>query len=634
MINQLKNINFYVILLSDMVLFALSLIGAFCLRFDFDFTNTHFKTILLLLPYVVGGKAVVFVFMGLYRGMWRYVSLGDMVRLFYAAFFSSLLITGVIGFLFRFQGFPRSVFVLDFFMTLFFVGGFRLLIRMAYGRISRLEDGRIAIRAGNRKARRTLIIGAGDAGEKTYRELRDNPRLDNKVIGFVDDDPGKKGKQIHGVPVLGRLEDLPEFVRKLKVEELLIAIPSASGHRMRKIVELCERSGAAFRTLPGLGDLIEGKVDVRTLREVRYEDLLGRPASEIRTDEVRGYMTGRRVLVTGAGGSIGSELCRQIVRFEPEKMVLLDASEPALYGIQMEMQHKCGFQKCSAVLAKTHTAGIMDAVMRAHRPEVVFHAAAYKHVPMLETNPWEAVFHNIQGSQRVMESAVAHGVERFVLVSTDKAVRPTNVMGTSKRVAEMVMRAYQGNGTRMMAVRFGNVVGSSGSVVPLFQEQIARGGPVTVTHPDAMRYFMTIPEACLLILQAGAIGKDTEIFVLHMGTPVRISDMARDLIKLSGKVPDEDIEIVFTGLRPGEKLYEELITMGEGIVATSHDRIMVLRDGGGWKGYPGQAEFRQWLIEGIEELTVLAKAHDGPGIRRKMKEMVPEYQCQDSECVF
>ncbi len=634
MIRQFKNINFYVVLFGDMALFALSLIGAFCLRFDFDFTNAHFQGILLMLPYVVGLKAVVFVFMGRYRGMWRYVGLSDMLQLMYAVFISSVLLTGVVGFFFRFQGFPRSVFVLDFFLTLFWVGGFRLLIRLAYGRVSRLEDGRIAIHTGNQKGRRTLIVGAGDAGEKTYRELRDNPRLPNKVIGFVDDDSGKAGKKIHGVPVLGPLEKIDEYVERLKVEEILIAIPSAAGQRMRRIVQLCEGSGVPFRTLPGLGDLIEGKVDVQALREVRYEDLLGRPASEIRIDEVRGYMTGRCILVTGAGGSIGSELCRQIIRFEPGKMVLLDASESALYAIQMEMQHKFAFKKCCAVMAKTHSNGIMDAVLRAHRPEVLFHAAAYKHVPMLETNPWEAVFHNIQGTYRVMESAVAHGVKRCVLVSTDKAVRPTNVMGASKRVAEMIMRAYQGNGTRMMAVRFGNVVGSSGSVVPLFQEQIARGGPVTVTHPEAMRYFMTIPEACQLILQAGAIGKDAEIFVLHMGTPVRIADMARDLIQLSGKVPDEDIKIVYTGLRPGEKLYEELITMGEGIVATSHDRIMVLKEGGGWNGFSDQEEFRRWLLGGIEELTALARAHDGPGIKRKLKEMVPEYQCQDSEYVF
>ena len=338
--------------------------------------------------------------------------------------------------------------------------------------------------------------------------------------------------------------------------------------------------------------------------------------------------------MTGAGGSIGAELCRQIVRFSPDTMVLFDTSEPSLYAIQMELKHRVGYLKYKTVLGSVQNGLLTDAVFKAFRPHVVFHAAAYKHVPMLERNPWETVFNNILGSRTLIEKAIDHGVERFVLVSTDKAVRPTNVMGASKRMAEMVLQAYQGNGTRLMAVRFGNVVGSSGSVIPLFRNQIEMGGPVTITHPEVTRYFMTIPEAAQLILEAGALGQGDEIFILEMGTPVKIADMARDLIRLSGKEPERDIEIVFTGLRPGEKLYEELITEDEGVVETEHEKIMVLRNNHLWNGYGDQEGYRRWLMDGIEELVVLAKGHDGCGIREKLGEMIPEYVAGDSECVI
>ena len=338
--------------------------------------------------------------------------------------------------------------------------------------------------------------------------------------------------------------------------------------------------------------------------------------------------------MTGSGGSIGSELVRQMVMFNPENVILLDASEANLHGIEMELKYNIGYQRYTPILGSIQNGQILDKIFDRYRPQVVFHAAAYKHVAMMELNPWQAVHNNIRGSKTVMEKAINYGADHFVLVSTDKAVRPSNVMGASKRIAELILQSNLGNHTRMMAVRFGNVVGSSGSVIPLFREQIANGGPVRVSHPDVTRYFMTIPEASQLILQAGAIGEGGEIFILEMGTPVKILDMARDLIRLSGKEPDRDIEIVFKGLEPGEKLYEELITEGEGIVPTEHDKIMVLKADVLWNGYGDQAGFRRWLWEGIEELYQLADQQDGCAIRAKLKELVPEYTPKESECVL
>jgi len=400
---------------------------------------------------------------------------------------------------------------------------------------------------------------------------------------------------------------------------------------MRRVVDICKESAVPFKTLPGLGELIDGKVSIKALRDVSYDDLLGREPVKLDLETIRAYLKEKRVLVTGAGGSIGSELCRQIVKFRPGTMVMIDSSEANLYAIQTELKHRLHFSDYVPILANVQNAPVVDMLVEQYRPQVIVHAAAYKHVPMMEENPWEAVFNNIVGTRNIMEAAAAHGAGHFVMVSSDKAVRPANVMGATKRICELLMQAYHGqNGMIMMCVRFGNVIGSSGSVVPLFQEQIAYGGQVTVTDPEVTRYFMTIPEACQLILQAGALGEGGEIFILEMGTPVKIAQMARDLISLSGKEPGEDIEIIYTGLRPGEKLYEELITEGEGIVQTSHKKIMVLRPDGNWNGHGDREAFRSWLMKGIGELREAAMRHDGPGIRIKLKELVPEYQPGDN----
>jgi len=403
---------------------------------------------------------------------------------------------------------------------------------------------------------------------------------------------------------------------------LLIAMPSATGKQMRRITSGCKATKLPFKTLPGMGELVNGRVSVKTLRDVNFKDLLGRPAVKLNMEEIQGYLKNRTVLVTGAGGSIGSELCRQMVRFEPERIILFDVSEPNLYSIEMELKYQWGYENYTTVLGDVRSELLLDRVFRCFCPEVIFHAAAYKHVPMLEQNPWQGVYNNILGTQTLLEQAVSNGTKNFVLVSTDKAVRPTNVMGASKRICELIAQAHLGNNTSIMAVRFGNVVGSAGSVIPLFRQQIEQGGPVTVTHPEVTRYFMTIAEATQLILQAGSLGIGGEIFVLEMGTPVKIADMAKDLIRLSGKDPEQDIEIVFIGLRPGEKLYEELITEGENILATKHEKIMVL------KPHREGDEFRERLSRGIEELKTLADAHDAEGIKEQLKELVPEYEPQ------
>ena len=618
-------------ILGDMVLFFAAEVVAYLIRFDFTISPDNARQILSCLPYLIVIKLMVFYFFGAYRGMWRYSSLIDAWVLLKATIVSGMIITSVGFIIHRFQGYSRGVILLDSILTFLFTGGYRLFIRILHNRgyLDKTNRGSKYTEAeSNRKKRRVVLVGAGDAGEKTYREIRDNPSLGYQVVAFADDDPGKRGFLIHGIPVIGPVSELPYHIEKLNIQEILITMPSASGPQMRKIVELCEKTSVPCKTLPGLGEIIDGKISVKALRDVNYDDLLGREPVHLDTEAISGYLRGKCVLVTGAGGSIGSELCRQIIKFEPAKLVLLDCSESNLYAIQMELEFKLGFKGYIPILADVQHAKTIDSIIKAHKPDILVHAAAKKHVPLMEENPWEAVFNNVIGTMNVMNAAVENGVEKFVMVSTDKAVRPTNVMGASKRVCELLMHMYDGHSkTTFMSVRFGNVVGSAGSVIPLFREQIAYGGPVTVTHPDVTRYFMTIPEATQLILQAGALGKGGEIFILKMGKPVKIVEMARDLIRLSGKEPNKDIEIVFTGLRPGEKLYEELITVGEGIVETTHEKIMVLRNEEGlWNGHTGQEKFSSWLKEGIYRLKEAALARDGEKIRAALKELVQEYK--------
>jgi FlaA1/EpsC-like NDP-sugar epimerase len=554
--------------------------------------------------------------------MWRYTSLFDLFNVLKATTTSSGIIILVILFVYRFQGFPRSVFILDWILTSIFVAGVRITIRLLLAEKERglpsiLQFNPLSPKRVTRLKKRLLIIGAGDAGEKMLREIKDNPRLNYEVAGFLDDDPQKRGRKIHGVSVLGPIPKIHKLAYNVEMDEILIAIPSASAKQMQRIIEACEATGLKIRTTPGIGELIDGKISFKIVREVSFEDLLGRDPVSLDMKSIGNYLTDKVILISGAGGSIGSELCRQITQFAPRNLILLDKAENSLFHIEMEFRQRYPRAFITPILGDVKHKDSLNKLFEIYKPQVVFHAAAYKHVPMMELNPSEAIFNNIIGTKNIVEASSRFKTERFIMVSTDKAVRPVNVMGATKRVAEMITSCYASNPTNFVSVRFGNVIGSEGSVIHLFKKQIERFGPITVTHPEITRYFMTIPEASKLILQAAAMGEGGEIFILDMGTPIKIVDMARDLIRRSGFKPGVDIEIKFIGLRPGEKLHEELITEGEGIVRTPHEKIFVLK---------GNTSDLDWLNQKIEDLVKLAHDQDTSAIKSKLKEIVPEYQ--------
>jgi FlaA1/EpsC-like NDP-sugar epimerase len=628
-----KNHRFYIMFLADSMIFVVALIGAFCLRMEFGLTSHDMHLVMQLAPVLIPVEAVVFFMFGLYRGMWRYTSMVDFWRLAQACFFTMLLGFSYV-FLFRLEGIPRSIFILNGMLAFLLSGGLRMGIRTFY--VVRTNPrglkacGLPEVRGWLRGCRRVIIIGAGASGEKILREIIENPQLDFCVGGFVDDDPSKHGRTVHGIPVYGGVEVLPNVIGKYNFDEILICVPSASGAELRRIIGVCKSCGLPYKTLPGIGEIVDGRVSVKKLRDVNYADLLRRKPVKLDMAGIQDYLVGKTVLVTGCGGSIGSELCRQLVRFSPGRLVLFDASEENLFNIERELL-TLGCHNLECVLGPVQNRALTRDTFRRLRPQVVFHAAAYKHVPMLEHNCRIAISNNVLGSQVVMEAAVEFGVRQFVLVSTDKAVRPTSVMGATKRISELIMQSLRGRGTQFKAVRFGNVVGSSGSVIPIFRRQIETGGPVTVTHPDITRYFMTIPEAAQLILQAGALAEEGDIYILEMGTPVKICEMARDLIRLSGKVPETEIEIEFTGLRPGEKLHEELVTQNEDVISTRHEKIMVVRSNGITCKVDKHEDFGEYLMRQIEELVRIADLQDSGAVRRKLGEIVPEYGPQALE---
>ena len=625
--NKFLKSNILIVLLSDFIILMAAFFLAYQIRFDFTRPLDSSSTYIAILFYVIAFKLVVFSRFRLYRGMWRFTSISDLFNVLKASTVSSVSIMIFFLFLNRFEGLSRSVFLIDWLLTILFVSGFRVIVRIYF-------EGRFKIWArlifplffkGSidslwKSRKRLLIIGAGNSGEKIYREIRDNASLDFNVIGFIDDYPSKHKKYIHGKQVLGGIDDLVDITLRSNAEELLIAISSATSKQMRRIVAECKETGLPYKTIPGMGEIISGEVSVSSIREVSYNDLLGRDNIKLDSEIINSMISQSTVLVTGAGGSIGSELCRQICRFNPTSVILFERAESPLYSIDMELKHFFPHLNIVPVLADIQYPGQLDKVFGEYRPDIVFHAAAYKHVPMMESHAWKAVKNNVIGTQNVVEVSRKYGVKRFVLVSTDKAVRPTNVMGTTKRIGEMMVLNQMHEGdcpTKFMAVRFGNVVGSAGSVLPLFKKQIEEGGPITVTDKEITRFFMTIPEAAQLILQAGAMGEGGEIFILDMGESVKIDLLARDFIRLSGLEPDVDIEIQYIGLRPGEKLYEELITEGEGIVPTEHRKIMVLR---------GQAKDLVKLNGNVEDLQVLAEEQASDAIRQKLMEIVPEYK--------
>jgi FlaA1/EpsC-like NDP-sugar epimerase len=558
---------------ADGVLVALAWYLAFQVRFDQGVPPRYDEflgwNVFLV---VIGVQLATFVAFGLYEHWWRYVSIRDMWRAILAVTISSLAVVVVLYLWRPVDGWraPRGVVAIDWLLVLAFVTGARLAARTL---IERPGRGRFVARG-----REALIVGAGDAGQLVIREMLKTPRLGYTPIGLVDDDPRKKNMRLHGVRVVGTTEQLPRLLADNRPDEVIIAIPSGAGEVRQRVVNACRDAGIPVKTLPGVHELITGDLNLsRQLREVQVEDVLGREAVELDIPSIASYITGSTVLVTGAGGSIGSELCRQVSALGAEQIVLVDHSENALVQIEHELQHERRYVSIVPALADVKDPVKIRRLFERHNPTVVFHAAAYKHVPLMEANPLESVRNNVLGTKVLAELAAEHGVKQFVLVSTDKAVRPRNVLGQTKAICEWLVEAAaarEGNGTSFISVRFGNVLGSSGSVIPLFRRQIARGGPVTVTHPDMERYFMTIPEAVQLIVQAGALGRSGDVFVLDMGEPVRIVDLAHNMIRLSGKEPERDVAIEFIGARPGEKLQEDLWGDGESSTTTSHPKIL------------------------------------------------------------
>jgi FlaA1/EpsC-like NDP-sugar epimerase len=540
--------------------------GAFWLRHNFSVIPPEFlEQAWHWLPLIILAQAGVFIYFGLYRGDWRFASLPDLLRILKAVIAGTLICVAIIFLTTRLQNIPRSVFPLYGMLLIGLLGGPRLFYRW-------FKDRKLYMGTG----KRVLIVGAGRAGEMLVRDLARDPQHSLHPVGYVDDDLRKRGVDIHGIRVLGTTDQIPRVVEDHDVELILLAVPSAHSPQLRRIVEYCEQTEVPFRTLPCMQDLVDGRVSIEALRDVSIEDLLGRDPVRLDREAISAASAGKCILISGGGGSIGAELCRQVMQLAPAKLVLLEQSEFNLYRIERELRQRFPHIEIQAILGDVTDEIAVENLFQTHHPQLVYHAAAYKHVPMLETQVRAAIQNNVSGTKVMALAADRHGCDAFVLISTDKAVNPANVMGASKRIAEIFCQNLdRRSATRFITVRFGNVLGSDGSVVPVFRSQIEAGGPVTVTHPEMTRYFMTIPEACQLILQAEAMGSGSEIYVLDMGEPVRITYLAEQMIRLSGNEPGKDIEIVYTGLRPGEKLYEELFHEKEQLKVTGHEKIFL-----------------------------------------------------------
>ena len=586
-------------------IFVFSAAAAFLLRFEFHIDRGEFAFLRVAAMIWVAVKLLTFQISGLNRGWWRFVSVQDLTRLAVANFAGSA-VAGILIAL-SLPGFPRSIYIIDLLICFLLTAGIRVTVRLM------METGIQIHAAGDKKV---LIYGAGFAGQALLREIRSNPQLHYTVCGFLDDDTRKQGISIQGVRVLGCGDELPSAVADNAIDEVLIALPSASGSEMTGILERCHRANTSCKTIPGLGELVEGNALSSQIRDVAVEDLLGRSPVRLDEEEIRSTLAGKVVLVTGAAGSIGSELCRQIARFHPAGIVGFEVAESPLFELDREMRGAFPQIPFHPEIGSVQNRARLDEVLSRHSPLVIYHAAAYKHVPMMEMHVFEAIENNVFGTWNVATAAADHGVEDFVMISSDKAVRPTNVMGATKRVAELLLLALQNGGTRYTAVRFGNVLGSNGSVIPIFKKQIAAGGPVTVTHREMRRFFMTIPEACQLVLQASAIGKGGQICVLDMGEPVKIVDLARNLILLSGLRPEQDIRIEFTGMRPGEKLYEELSTVLEDTVPTRHEKIRV---------YVGSEMQHADMLRFLDSLRQACDTRDVGHLVVALKEAVLDY---------
>ena len=600
------------LLVGDLFLIVVAALGSFALRTDIGPLFIYYLPQaywLIALGLVV--KPIVFYLFGLYRRIWAYASIQELKVIVVAVTTSSVLVSLIVVVLRAVQVlpyYPRSTLPIDWLLSLILIGGFRFSLRV----LAEAQSPASA-RLGSR---RVLIVGAGDAGALVVREMQKNAQLRLVPICFLDDDASKQKQQIHGVPVVGTLDDLARTVLIRRIHEVIIAIPSAPGRVIRQVAEVCRTRNIPFRTMPGIFELIGGKVNVSRLREVEITDLLRREPARIDDQVIGVSLGGRRVLVTGAGGSIGRELCRQIARWMPSSIILLGHGENSIFETLLEIEENFPDLLIHPVIADIRDLDRLNVVFNQHHPQVVFHAAAHKHVPLMERNVEDAVSNNVLGTRNVVEVSLKHGVERMVMISTDKAIRPSSVYGATKRLAELlVLDAARRTGLQFSVVRFGNVLDSRGSVIPLFKRQIASGGPVTVTHPEMKRYFMTIPEAVHLVLQASSMGQGGEVFVLNMGEQVRIFDLAEDLIRLSGLEPGKDIEIVFSGVRPGEKMSEELWDKGARYEATPHPDIVLLAD----EDLLSNSD----LVRIVEELIRLAKKGDSAAIVQILDKSIP-----------
>lgn len=573
-----KRTRITVLIISDAVLLLMAAWLSYFIRFNPSLASGYLKVFRQTFLYAIPIKLIVFFVFGLYSSLWRYAGLDELTKIFFAAVFGNLAFLGI-----NIMGsglpiletmslnVPRGIYIINILLDAIFIGGFRLSYRVTR-RMMRREP------TYTRNRKRTLIVGGGDAGAMVIKELKENPRSEYQPVVVLDDDSNKWNRKLSGLPIAGGCDDIIKSIEKYQIENIIIAIPNVTNGKVKRIFNICEETGLPVQKLPGVHDMVSGKVTLADIKPVEIEDLLGRPSIKLDPVGIGEYLNGKSILVTGGGGSIGSELCRQIATYKPATLYILDICENYIYDIQQELRYTYPELKVEAIIASVRDRANMISLLNKIKPYTVFHAAAHKHVPLMEDAPAEAVKNNIFGTYNIVTASHIAGVRKFVLISTDKAVNPTNVMGATKRFCEMIVQAKSRESeTEFAMVRFGNVLGSNGSVIPLFKKQIAAGGPVTVTHKDIIRYFMTIPEAVSLVLQSGSLAKGGEIFVLDMGEPVKIDELARNLIKLSGYEPDEDIEIVYSGLRPGEKLYEELLMAEEGLDATTFEKIFVAK---------------------------------------------------------